>query len=542
MKVVPVSWRMVLAALLALVPWLNPFAPGPSASVTPWLVSAVCGIALWLLALGGPRGARIPRGPAWLAAAVLAWAVLAHLPARPEVAMLAGGLVLLLLAAACARDADVASGLQAGLLVAAAVSALMGLAQYFGLASGLAPWTNAAHAGQAFANLRQPNQYASLCWIGAAVVLFGTLRLPRLAAAVLLVLLAVGSAASVSRTGMLQGLLLTVLAALWAGPRRRERLVLCGIAALAYFAATLLLPLLLQALTGALPDRTLWGRLGGGEACSSRTVLWSNVLHLIAHRPLVGWGWGELDHAHFGILYAGPRFCDILDNAHNLPLHLAVELGVPLALLACGGALWWALRQRPWTEDAPQRQLAWAVMGLVLLHSLLEYPLWYGPFQIAFGAAFGWLLAEDAEPVVSGSRVPAFATAAVLLAATGYAAWDYARVTQIYLEPEHRAARWSADTMTHARRSWLFSGQARFAEVTLAVATRDNARELYPLALDVLRYSPEPRVIERAIESATLLGRDDEAVLLLARYRAAFPKEYEAWRPSRRGLVPQGAR
>ena len=73
-------------------------------------------------------------------------------------------------------------------------------------------------AGEAYANLRQPNLYATLCWIGAGVVLFGTLRLPFLAAAIVIALLAAGSAASVSRTGMLQGLVLTGLAAIWSGP------------------------------------------------------------------------------------------------------------------------------------------------------------------------------------------------------------------------------------------------------------------------------------------------------------------------------------
>lgn len=34
-------------------------------------------------------------------------------------------------------------------------------------------------------------------------------------------------------------------------------------------------------------------------------------------------------------LFPGERFCVLLDNAHNLPLHLAVELGVPVAALLC---------------------------------------------------------------------------------------------------------------------------------------------------------------------------------------------------------------
>jgi hypothetical protein len=518
--------RVLAAALLAALPWLDPFAGGPSPSVQPWLTSATCGLLLWLLAASGPARVRLPiAGPI---AAIVLWAALSG-GLRPDVAFLAGGLALIAVGTRVAADDAVSQGVQIGLLVAAVASALLGLIQYFGLSDALSPWVSRTAAGEAYANLRQPNQYATLSWIGAAVLLWGTVRVRPALATALIMLLAVGSAASLSRTGVLQGFVLTALAACWNGPRRRVRLLQCAAAAVAYFAAAWLLPVLLEALTGALPARTLWGRIGGPEGCAGRRVLWSNVLHLIAQKPLAGWGWGELDYAHFITLYDGPRFCDILDNAHNLPLHLAVELGVPAAVLVCGGALLWMVRQRPWREQAAQRQLAWAIVALILLHSLLEYPLWYGPFQLAFGAAVGWLAAAR-EPV-SGARqrVPAVACALGLLLATGYAAWDYARVSQIYLLPEDRRPAWREDTLGHVRKSWLFAGQARFADLTLAAVTRSDAARMYPLALEILHYSPEPRVIERAVESAALLGHEDEAVQLLARYRAAFPAEYEAW-------------
>jgi hypothetical protein len=260
------------------------------------------------------------------------------------------------------------------------------------------------------------------------------------------------------------------------------------------------------------------------------------VLHLVAQKPLAGWGWGELDFAHFATLYPGPRFCDILDNAHSLPLHLAVELGVPAALLVCGGALVWIVRQRPWRETAPQRQLAWASVALILLHSLREYPLWYGPFQLAFGAALGWLLVTPGQRKRAVRRASALALGIALLAATAAVAWDYERVSQIYLPPAERRPAWREDALGNARRSWLFAGQAGFADLTLSSVTQDNAARLHPLALQMLHYSPEPRVIERAIESATLLGREEEAVQWLARYRAAFPSEYRAWKERDRGL------
>ena len=193
--------------------------------------------------------------------------------------------------------------------------------------------------------------------------------------------------------------------------------------------------------------------LAGDELCSSRLVLWSNVLHLIVQKPWLGWGWGELDFAHFMTLYNGPRVCDILDNAHNLPLHLAVELGVPVALLVCGGFAWWVLRQKPWAERDAARQMAWAVIALILLHSMLEYPLWYGPFQIAFVLCLLILWRRPTSVIytrsnaANTSNMPVtqvnIAQAAIIsiasvvaLTAIVYAAWDYHRVSQIYLQPE----------------------------------------------------------------------------------------------------------
>ena len=59
--------------------------------------------------------------------------------------------------------------------------------------------------------------------------------------------------------------------------------------------------------------------------------------------------------------------------------------------------------------------------------------------------------------------------------------------------------------------------------------TRDNAQWTFDTAAAMLHYSPEPRVIEKLIESAIILRRYDEALLHVARYRAAFPEAYAKW-------------
>ena len=482
-----------LVWVVALIPWLNPYAGGPSPGVLPWLVTIFCICLLWL-----------------------------------------------------SKRFSITNDFAATLLLAGILSSLIGLLQYFGNTGFFEPWINHTKLGEAFANLRQRNQFATLTNLAlAAVIWLATSRqfshlVPgrdRWLSAVLGCVLALGNAASQSRTGIAQLVLVCVLCAVWGLWRRADVRNILIAAVVTYAVAAFVLPIL-----GGF-DLSTFGiaaRLReGDQPCASRITLWSNVLHLIALKPWLGWGWGELDYAHFITLYNQPRFCDILDNAHNLPLHLAVELGVPAAVVICGGFLWWVVRQKPWAERDATRQMAWAVMAVILLHSMLEYPLWYGPFQMAFGVCVTllWRQKQSLEakntlkrasnwPIALILRAQA---ALILVAFVGYAAWDYRRISQIYLPPESRAAAYRTDTLNKIRDSWLFTDQVQFAELLTSPLTSANALWTFNTAMHLLHYSPEPRVIEKLVESAVLLGNDDDALAYLARYRAAFPEEHMRW-------------
>jgi O-antigen ligase len=320
---------------------------------------------------------------------------------------------------------------------------------------------------------------------------------------------------------------------LW-GPRDERSMSQLSIWALtSYFLAVLVLPGILEYTSGR-PVASLLGRFSEAPGCNSRLILWSNVLHLIAQKPWFGWGWGELDYAHFITLYPGERFCDILDNAHNLPLHLAVELGLPLALAFCGACMWLVWRAKPWRETNATRQMAWGVLAVIGLHSLLEYPLWYGPFQLAVVLAV-WMLHTTSATGVSQvrkrptARILSALIATVLIAMCAFAAWDYWRISQIYIAPELRHASYREDTLAKIRNSWLFHEQVQFAELTTTTLTSENAAHVRLLALRMLHFSPEPKVVERLIESDTLLGQDEEALFYLQRFKAAFPQAHAQW-------------
>ena len=476
-----------LCSILIALPWLWSLTAGPSAATVPYL--AAIGIGALLLAL---------------------W------PAT--------------------QKEDGAVIIASGWLVAALASSVIALLQYFNLETAFYPWVNIAQPGQAFGNLRQPNQLASLLVIGLLAVrwLVQRERLAAPYASLMGVLMLTALAATASRVGLVELLVMGAITLWWARglPNPLQRLAVTAAALVIYMAAALILPVLIENTQG-IAGRDVIERLRTAEStCGSRINLWSNVLHLISLKPWLGWGWGELDYAHYITLYDGPRFCHILDNAHNLPLHLAVELGVPVALIACALVAWLLWRNKPWAEQDPARQLAWGVLAAIGIHSMVEYPLWYGPFQIAVLLSI-WLLWRPSTSGGMGIPLPMRqVVAASLLAGVAYAGWDYHRISQLYLPYEERSRLYRFDARAHAQRSWLFSDVVRFAEVTTTPVTRENAERLLSDSLAALHFSPESRTAIKVIESASLLGKDDLALAHMARFRAAFPVEYREWAES----------
>lgn len=462
--------------LLLTLPWIQPFTLTPLANVLPWLISWTC-----------------------LALALLHW-----------------------------RHITTAAMAQSWAM-AALISSAIGLIQYFGQAQAWAPALHVpGYLGDAVGNLRQRNQLATLLTMGMLALCWWSAKgLAPLHAIWMQVLLAVGLAATASRTGLLQLLFICVWLVLHRrGPQGRQALGI-GMAALGVYAiASWALPWALAHLTGQATDNAMvrMAALGG---CGSRQVLWSNVLHLIAQHPLTGWGWDHLRYAHYITEYPGPRFCDLLGNAHNLPLHLAFAWGVPVAVVLVTCLLLWIVRAHPWRHTGPDRQLAWGVIAVIGLHSLLEYPLWYGPFQISVLLCL-WAMGGQIWLAVHAPAWPA-RIGVVLCILMAFIAYDFTQVRQIYLPAAQRWSIWREHALDTAQRSWLFQDTALFAEVTTTRLSQDNARWLFEASQQSLQHSPEPRVIEKLLDSAQWLGEDTVFDVHQHRYQDAYPQEYRAW-------------
>jgi O-antigen ligase len=470
--------RTLFWGLLMVLPWIAPWSPGPQANTAPLLVSWGC-IAGLLVFGQNITSADIAR----------AWAV------------------------------------------AALMSSVMGLIQYFGAAESFGTWLHVAQPGEANANLRQRNQLATLLAIGVLAVLWWQAHgLQTRHALWMLALLAVGNAATSSRTGLLHMLLICGLVAFWAYRSRLQKPKLSARLGFWTLAVYLLfnwaLPWSLSVLSGQDVVDAMT-RMGHNDGCGSRRVLWANVLDLIGQKPWTGWGWGELKYAHYITLYdtrPEQRFCDILGNAHNVPLHLAVTLGIPITAAMAVVLLALLARAQPWMSSQPNHQLAWSVLAVIGLHSLLEFPLWYGPFQMAV-LLCAVLLLRPSWGIHTGTSRGYQLTGCLVLVGVCLVGADYARARQIFMPAAERWPVWRADPLGAARSSWLFQGSATFAEVTTTRITPENAAWVLASSQEMLHYSPEPRVVRQLILSAHRLGRQDLVDLHTTRWKAAFPSE-----------------
>ncbi|MBU6437408.1 MAG: O-antigen ligase C-terminal domain-containing protein [Betaproteobacteria bacterium] len=526
-----------VAALVAL-GLLNPFAYGPSTAGYPQLLGLLVACLLMLQAALSHAPLRASAAWRWLAA-LAGWVVLQSLVVQPSmtfvvVVVAALGVGLLLQWRPAGEGAE---GLAWGLAFAAGINALIGWLQFFDLADALHPWLNVpVQPGVVFGNLRQPNQFASALCMGLAGVwwLCRTQKLTYRLAVAAVALLVSGVVISGSRTGVLELVLLGAAAWLWRGTvPRRVALLFVALPAL------YLLEWGLIRAVAQLASLVMTSGLErfGSTAGPSRLTLWQNVLVLIAHKPWLGYGVHELGYAHFMFDFSHSgykgRHMELIDNAHNIVLQSWVELGVFGMLLTVVPFAVGTLRARPWAEALASRQASWLVLGVLVLHSMLEYPLYYAQFWLPFCLAMAVVFAPPQRahvaPSIQGTgatRTAMTASGVLLVGFFIYAAWDYDRVSQAYGGPQRRAPESGVNPVLEAQKSYLFRPYARFALTTTAQIDAKNAMQWLYLLEQGLRFSAEPRTIEPLIEALQFTGDTEGAARYLARYRAAFPQDY----------------
>lgn len=164
-----------------------------------------------------------------------------------------------------------------------------------------------------------------------------------------------------------------------------------------------LLPVLTQLLsssidTGVTQTASIVQRAGSGH---ERLGMWVQILHAIAERPWVGYGWNQTSIAVFESI----DFNTVqvwFNSAHNVLLDILVWNGVPLGLLIIGYMSLWLFWLNKNVKDTTSI-IAILMVVAILIHAMLEFPQRYAYFLLPMGFLLGLIQAQT--PKLKGATV-----------------------------------------------------------------------------------------------------------------------------------------
>lgn len=131
---------------------------------------------------------------------------------------------------------------------------------------------------------------------------------------------------------------------------------------------------------------------------SLRWQFWQTSLYLFQQAPFLGTGVGHMRWESYLLVTnstANPAHI-FFEHAHNLFFNLLAEMGIFAFIIALGGLLLWT--RNLFREHAFQLEQWWmiAILSILGIHSMLEYPLWYSFFLGIFAFLMG---AGDAKTI-----------------------------------------------------------------------------------------------------------------------------------------------
>lgn len=286
------------------------------------------------------------------------------------------------------RQQDTTSVVAGGLFVSGLLQALVVIAGLTNFADGF--WVLPMASGRAVGNIAHPNHLSislviglcSLAWLLDKRVIGQRVFLA------LGLLLALGVAAAGSKSAWLVIPFVVVLG-WWAtkttnGKTGRSFILSGFVLVLGQMLYALILAL------GVVDSYSVIDRIGDSVSNGGRWYAWTVAREAILSR----WGIGHGPDSFWRVsieamqYHAAQPFPMLIENAHNFPLGLAAEFGVPVCVVVIGAVMFWAWRCLRAPANA-ERIWAIACVGILLVHSFFEYPLWYLYFLIPCGICMG---------------------------------------------------------------------------------------------------------------------------------------------------------
>lgn len=467
-----------------------------------------------------PRIAQLPM--ALIALVVLQWflAKIAYFDQALLYVMYLLFAALLMLLGARLRDClglpKLAQVLAVVLLLGAELNALVGVLQHFSWHTPLDSVIVVKMSAVVYGNLAQPNHFASYIALGLISLgfLFQQKKLKPIYVTLLVVPMLFVMTMSASRSSWLYLLSMATMAWWWSRrdaslkPLLRYSLLLIAGFGLMHLMAQL------QVMTAETGSVNTVGRLLNHQQTGDiRLYLWHEAWLMFTHSPLLGVGFGQFAWQHFQILpeLKQSNILGLYNNAHNLIMQLAAEAGMAgLLILFVSLGVWLKVARRATLDTA--HWWGYAILGVLAIHSLLEYPLWYSYFLAV--AAFLLGMFDETRYQLAFRFVGRISLASVLLASlllllqlkTGYKNLEQA----LAIKPVPNAAATSSqmrDALISLHGVPLLSPYAELFMSDRMAIDEQNVKEKLALNTRVMHFVPIALVVYR---QALLLAQDGQ--------------------------------
>jgi O-antigen ligase len=172
-------------------------------------------------------------------------------------------------------------------------------------------------------------------------------------------------------------------------------------------------------------------RMKDAGQIAPRIALWKYGLTMFRAHPLLGIGWGEFPRYEFDLVKALGDV-EIANNSHNIFIDLLAKTGlIGLGIVLLGLGAWFVRVVR--VPHTSARVFGLAMIGVLVMHALVEYPQQYMFFLLPAMFVFGLLDTKPLRLIPGGVSFGAF----VVIVFGGLAALypvyrDYARSEVLY--------------------------------------------------------------------------------------------------------------